>query len=161
MSFRRELKRRVRNRHRRRYWADHDREDHTCPCCGRGYEAVGFQWEVHHRDGDALNGLDYNLVAVCRRCHKLTHRSQRTVGDVNGWRGEYDTLNEGLSGSPWRGMGKRKSAPTPDCAHGTCTREAATTITHHRYGERRVCGLHIVAAASGAQGRAIADGGGR
>lgn len=167
MAFRQQLARRVRNRHRKRFWKDRDRGEHTCDGCGCTHAEAGFRWEVHHRDGDWLNGHPLNLAGICHRCHRLVHRTQRTVEDVAGWKSDLAALPEGLSGTAWRGMtAPRKSAHHPDCAHGTCEREADTTVTHPRFGEHYVCRFHIVAAASGAEnvgsdGRLIADGGGR
>lgn len=166
MVFREQLAIRVRNRHRKRFWQEHDRETHRCDGCRCDYATAGFRWEVHHRDGDWLNGHPLNLVGICHRCHIATHRVQHRIADVGEWKDRFEGLSEGLSGSAWRGMCVgRKSAHHPDCAHGSCRREAETTVTHPLYGEHYVCGLHIVAAASGAEnidadGRvAVADGG--
>lgn len=167
MAFRQQLARRVRNRHRERFWRSREREAHTCAGCGCGYADAGFRWEVHHRDSDWLNGHPSNLVGICHQCHISIRRAQRRADDTEEWKSELDELCEGLSGTAWRGMTVgRKSALHPDCAHGSCEREADTTVTHPVYGEHYVCGLHVVAAASGAEnigndGRVVATDGGR
>jgi 5-methylcytosine-specific restriction endonuclease McrA len=58
----------ARSKHTKRFWAERDKEDYTCPCCGRGHDEVD-QFEVHHIDGDPTNGDESNLKALCRRCH--------------------------------------------------------------------------------------------
>ena len=158
MSLREVLRTRVRNRHRERFWTDRDREEHTCDGCGCTYAEAGFRWEVHHRDGDWLNGHPMNHVGICHRCHTTIHRTQRVAADVGAWRERFDDLGEGLSESVWRGMtAVRKAAHDPDCAFKSCDRAADTTVEHHRFGERYVCRIHIVAAASGVESVASAD----
>lgn len=55
---------RARSRHRTRFWNDHDKATYRCPTCGRGEELVRH-FEVHHIDGNPLNGDDENLIALC------------------------------------------------------------------------------------------------
>ena len=44
--------------------------NHTgCVVCG-----IKFLVEIHHKDGDAFNNNDSNLVSVCRSCHIKLHR---------------------------------------------------------------------------------------
>lgn len=61
-----------RDRHRSRYWKEHDRATYECPRCERGPESVEW-FEVHHKDHDPTNGDLSNLVALCRKCHYEEH----------------------------------------------------------------------------------------
>lgn len=63
---------RTRTRHKNQYWSEREREEYECPHCGRGFEEVE-RFEVHHRDGNPLNGDSDNLVALCRECHYREH----------------------------------------------------------------------------------------
>lgn len=61
------------NRHRKRFWRNHDHGSYECPDCGRSREQVG-RFEVHHIDGNPKNGALDNLVALCHHCHVRRHR---------------------------------------------------------------------------------------
>lgn len=92
MPLRRRLKIKTRTRHRQRFWSYHDQESYECPSCGRGYETVGQRWDVHHKDGDALNGHIFNLVALCYRCHKHTHAITRIKAQLDDWKDRFLAL---------------------------------------------------------------------
>ena len=41
-----------------------------CERCGRGHSpAEGYTLTVHHLDGNPSNCADWNLAALCQRCH--------------------------------------------------------------------------------------------
>lgn len=87
-QLREQLLRRVRNSARRKYWSVYDRDEHVCQCCG-----ADVPLEIHHRDGDALNNHLINLIAVCHRCHRAAHQSERTVQKLTDWKKQ---ISEGL-----------------------------------------------------------------
>ena len=63
-----------RQKHRERYWNEHDKQSYTCPDCGGGLEEVS-EFQVHHKDGNPTNGDPENLVALCKECHHDRHGS--------------------------------------------------------------------------------------
>jgi 5-methylcytosine-specific restriction endonuclease McrA len=103
LSFRRRLKIRTRSRHRSRFWDHHDKQSYECPGCGRGFEDVGKRWDVHHRDGDALNGHLMNLIALCYRCHKQRHSLTRIRDRLDEWKEKMRSLG---------GTAEAKNIPT-------------------------------------------------
>lgn len=94
LPLRHRLKTRARNRHKRRFWDRHDRRTYQCPSCGCDYDGAGREWEVHHKDGDALNGHIFNLVALCHSCHRRTHSAIATMLEVEEWKEEFRSLGE-------------------------------------------------------------------
>jgi hypothetical protein len=69
----------ARGRHRKQYWSDTDKTSYRCPVCGRGNDLV-HQFEIHHIDGDPLNGDDENLIALCWWCHlQANGKAQQTL----------------------------------------------------------------------------------
>ena len=93
LSTRQKLKIKTRNRHRRRFFEHVSIETYVCPSCGFDYPDSGTDvWEVHHRDGDALNGHPVNLVALCHRCHKRTHAAVRTKAELDRWKASIEDL---------------------------------------------------------------------
>lgn len=93
LSVRQKLKIKTRNRHRRRFFDRVPIREYVCPSCGSGYADSGTDiWEVHHRDGDALNGHMVNLVALCHRCHKHAHSSVRTKAELDRWKSSIEDL---------------------------------------------------------------------
>lgn len=97
-SVRRRLKVKTRTRHRRRFWDRRDKRTYECPSCGCSYEDAGREWEVHHKDGDALNGHIFNLVALCHTCHRVTHSTMATVAELNEWKEQFLALGDGGGG---------------------------------------------------------------
>lgn len=85
--------RKARQRHRQWYWREHDKDTHQCPACGAGTESVR-RFEVHHRDGNPLNGNPENLVALCWECHLKQHGAEPTLSslDVDEWKQEFAAL---------------------------------------------------------------------
>ena len=77
----------ARSKHRYRFWGERDREDYTCPRCGRGHDDV-FQFEIHHIDGDPTNGNESNLVALCRRCHYQEH-DREPPRSLDQWKADF------------------------------------------------------------------------
>jgi len=74
----------ARSRHRKQFWRDRDKEDHTCPWCGSTWGDVA-DFEIHHIDGDPTNGDEENLVAVCRSCHYREH-DRTPPTDLESWK---------------------------------------------------------------------------
>lgn len=89
----RRKRRKARQQHRKRYWRKHDKETYRCPGCGAGIESVR-RFEVHHRDGDPLNGEFENLIALCWECHLDQHGAEPTLSslDVDEWKREFAAL---------------------------------------------------------------------
>jgi 5-methylcytosine-specific restriction endonuclease McrA len=76
----------ARNAHRTFYWRLFEYEAYTCPDCGRGAGQV-YQFEVHHIDRDPTNGRLWNLIGVCRRCHRWRHGGQtRSSWSIEEWK---------------------------------------------------------------------------
>lgn len=94
LPLRRKLKIKTRNRHRERFWERHDRRSYECPSCGCDYDGAGREWEVHHKDGDALNGHIFNLVALCHSCHRHAHSAVATMLDIEEWKQAFLSLGE-------------------------------------------------------------------
>jgi 5-methylcytosine-specific restriction endonuclease McrA len=61
-----------RREHREKYWREHDKDEYTCPECGRGREEVE-ELQVHHKDRNTHDGSLENLVGLCRSCHWEHH----------------------------------------------------------------------------------------
>lgn len=83
-----ELRRKVQDDARRRFWAEYDRDSYECPACER--DDVPF--EVHHRDGDWLNGHPINLRGTCHQCHAGEHRRREAVERVEAMKAEFAEL---------------------------------------------------------------------
>lgn len=83
----------ARNRHKYHYWRDHDRETYTCPECGRG-EGEVKQFDVHHKDGNPMNGDEENLVALCRRCHNREHGRTKQTETLGEWKDRVNNLGD-------------------------------------------------------------------
>jgi len=93
LSTRQKLKIKARNRHRRRFFEHVSIESYECPSCQRPFPSSDTRvWEVHHRDGDALNGHPTNLVALCHRCHKRTHAAVRIKAELDRWKASIEDL---------------------------------------------------------------------
>ena len=48
--------------------------------------------EVHHIDGDWLNNHPLNLVPLCHKCHKHTHRGKKMMKRLRDMRTEFAEL---------------------------------------------------------------------
>lgn len=47
-----------------------EKNDWKCERCGHPHDVVsGHVLTVHHLDGDKSNNADWNLAALCQRCH--------------------------------------------------------------------------------------------
>lgn len=47
-----------------------EKNDCHCERCGHPHDpAAGYALTVHHLDGDKGNCADWNLAALCQRCH--------------------------------------------------------------------------------------------
>lgn len=88
------LRIRATNRSRRRFWEYHDQRTYECPSCGCGYDEVGSQWEVHHKDRDWLNAHPFNLVALCHSCHRHTHSAVNRMKSLEEWKERFLKLGE-------------------------------------------------------------------
>jgi len=89
-----EAKKKARHRHRTAYWQQHARSSYRCPDCGRleSHPHVD-RLEVHHKDGDPLNGAPSNLVALCRHCHQIRH-GMEPRGDLEDWKARIHSLGQ-------------------------------------------------------------------
>jgi 5-methylcytosine-specific restriction endonuclease McrA len=94
-SFSRRLRLKARQRHREKFWEFHDKATYECPSCGEAHGDQKRVWEVHHKDGDALNGHIFNLVALCHTCHRQYHSSIATMEKVNEWKEGFLALGDG------------------------------------------------------------------
>ena len=46
------------------------RHNYCCERCGHHHDPkAGYTLTVHHLDGDSMNNEDWNLAALCQRCH--------------------------------------------------------------------------------------------
>lgn len=87
VDLRERLRMRSRAAARRRFWAEHDRDEYECPGCGSD-----GPFEVHHRDGDWLNNHPLNLIGVCHGCHADEHRRRATMRNLNAWKDSAENL---------------------------------------------------------------------
>jgi len=94
MSVREALKIMAHDRHRERFWERHDRESYTCPMCEYEARSVPGEFEVHHIDGDWLNGHPINLVAICHRCHVRVHKIRNREQALEEWKSQITALSE-------------------------------------------------------------------
>lgn len=90
-DFRFQLRINCQQDHRRRYWIARDRSEYVCPMCNRPERR---EFDVHHIDGDWLNGRLVNLVALCDQCHKRVHRVRDIVDRVGSWKQNFRELGE-------------------------------------------------------------------
>jgi hypothetical protein len=56
---------------RESYWKKNDRKSYRCPDCGRSEDEITGQFEVHHKNGKAMDNRPENHVGLCRLCHNL------------------------------------------------------------------------------------------
>ena len=64
-----------------------DRHGRKCERCGHAHEVeTGYVLTVHHLDGNKENCSDWNLAALCQRCHL------RIQGRVKMDQGFFDAL---------------------------------------------------------------------
>jgi len=56
---------------RENFWKRHDRDEYSCPDCGRKEDEVGGVFEVHHINGEPRDNRPENHVALCRLCHNI------------------------------------------------------------------------------------------
>ena len=83
----------ARGRHTNRYWKRHDKGTYQCPDCDRGVESV-WRFEVHHIDGNPLNGDPDNHVALCFECHCQRHGKEVKRETLEEWKTRADELGE-------------------------------------------------------------------
>jgi len=72
----------ARDRARRAYWADLDRDSYRCPDCGRSSHELRTGFEVHHKDGNAENNDISNLVGLCRPCHNIREEKKPSLNEI-------------------------------------------------------------------------------
>lgn len=72
----------ARDRARRVYWADLDRDGYRCPDCGRSSHELRTGFEVHHKDGNPENNDISNLVALCRPCHNIREGKKPSLNEI-------------------------------------------------------------------------------
>lgn len=87
----------ARIRHRKWYWETHDMDTYECPDCARMKEEVD-RFEVHHKDRNPRNGHPNNLIALCRRCHRVRHTDDGVLTlsalTLEEWKSEFGNLPE-------------------------------------------------------------------
>ena len=52
-------------------------------------------YEVHHIDGDWLNGHYVNLVGICYPCHKMAHTLPQRKQALDSWKAQFEKLGGG------------------------------------------------------------------
>jgi hypothetical protein len=72
------------------FWDVHDPITYKCPICGFD----GTYFEVHHRNGDALDNRLINLVAVCHQCHRQEHRRRNIHKHLSEWKEGFLALGD-------------------------------------------------------------------
>lgn len=83
-----------RQKARRKYWADKNKNTYRCPDCNRSKEALRTGFEVHHKDGDPANNDPDNLIALCRPCHNIRENKKPSFNELELWQ---DQLNKTAS----------------------------------------------------------------
>jgi len=77
-----DFKSRSRSIARDAYWERHDRLTYNCPDCGRSEGEIEGSFEVHHKNGHALDNRPENHVALCRLCHNLREGKKPSIAAV-------------------------------------------------------------------------------
>lgn len=80
-----------RNKARRLFWRKHDRQEYTCPDCGRKEIQLASGLEVHHEDGDLQNHDMSNLVALCQPCHNFREGKKPSIRKMRHMRDQIST----------------------------------------------------------------------
>ncbi len=70
-----------------------DSSDWKCERCNHKHEPeTGYCLTVHHLDGDKSNCADWNLAALCQRCHlqvqgrvRMNQRFFESILEVSDW----------------------------------------------------------------------------
>jgi len=75
-------KKRSRKIARQLFWEKHDRDEYSCPDCGRLEEEVSYSFEVHHKNGEPMDNRPENHVALCRTCHNLRENKKPSMGQI-------------------------------------------------------------------------------
>jgi len=78
---------RYKDKHRRlarnRFWQKHDKEAYRCPDCSRKHDEINDGFEVHHKNGNAVDNSIDNLVAVCQACHNIRENKKPSMRQIN------------------------------------------------------------------------------
>lgn len=64
------------------YWQENDREQYECPDCGRRESEIEGTFEVHHKNGEAMDNRPENHVALCRVCHNIREGKKPRLSDI-------------------------------------------------------------------------------
>lgn len=76
----------MKDRHRKlareKFWSEHEKDHYQCPDCGRLASQIKQQFHVHHKNGNAHDNKQENLVALCPPCHKLREGKRVTVDEA-------------------------------------------------------------------------------
>lgn len=86
-----------RRRAREKFWEEHDRDNYTCPDCGRGRSEIRKDFEVHHQDGDPTNNTLSNLIGLCQACHNLREGKKPSLSEIQYLRDQYTNTTEAIS----------------------------------------------------------------
>jgi len=67
---------------RQHFWEKHNREEYTCPDCGRKEDELSYSFEVHHINGEPMDNRPENHVALCRTCHNLREGKKPSLSEI-------------------------------------------------------------------------------
>lgn len=108
----REFKNKSRKIARDLYWQENDRASYQCPDCDRSEDEILGKFEVHHKNGEAMDNRPENHIGLCRLCHNLREgkkpskkqirhlrSQQKTEGDAKTATSSSDTPSVYLAGS--------------------------------------------------------------
>lgn len=79
------------------YWEENDRETYQCPDCDRTEDEILGKFEVHHKNGEAMDNRPENHVGLCRLCHNLREDkkpSKKRIRHLRSQAGE-ETVEDG------------------------------------------------------------------
>jgi nucleoside 2-deoxyribosyltransferase len=71
---------------RKRYWSEHPKQDYTCPDCGRGYDEIVGEFQVHHKSGNPHDNRIDRLVGLCGFCHRLREGKKPSIERIKQYR---------------------------------------------------------------------------
>lgn len=61
-----------------------ERDNYTCQHCGATSNGTNdYKLDVHHIDGNRFNNEEWNLITLCRSCHKIAEAKLRAEKEVS------------------------------------------------------------------------------
>lgn len=94
-----DFKSRSRRLARERYWEEIDRDSYQCPDCNRSEGEIVGTFEVHHKNGEAMDNRPENHVALCRLCHMLREGKKPSDRHIRNLRSQYKSAGQQLESS--------------------------------------------------------------